>query len=536
MDGCPLAQGEGQVEMVMTPPPGSRRYWLEMRGISKRFPGVQALDGVDFEVQAGEVVGLVGENGAGKSTLLKILSGAYRRDAGTILIEGRPTEILSPQHARQLGIATIYQEFNLAPNRGAGANVFLGREPLRPGWLGRLGFVDARAMETRTREVLQDLGVEIDPRVPVGRLSVAHRQFVEIARALAFDARLVVMDEPTSSLGPEDVRRLLQIVRVLAGRGIGVVFVSHRLEEVLEVAHRVVVLRDGRRVGELSRDRASAQEIVRLMVGREVSQISERAREHRTPEKQQPLLEVRGLTRRGAVEDVSFTLYPGEILGVAGLMGAGRTEMVRLIYGADRADTGTILLEGRPVVIRSPHDAIRAGIVLAPEDRQQQGLVLKLSVLENIGLPSLDQVAHLRGLHVDRRRLAHLAQTQVDRLRIRTPGLSQKVMFLSGGNQQKVVLARWLAQRPRVLILDEPTRGIDVAAKAEVHELIRSLAGQGIGIIVVSSELPEILALSDRVLVMYQGRVAAILERDEATQERIMWFATGHQAVTVGKV
>ncbi|HEY8426671.1 MAG TPA: sugar ABC transporter ATP-binding protein [Limnochordales bacterium] len=520
----------------MTASTGSRRYWLEMRGISKRFPGVQALDGVDFEVAAGEVVGLIGENGAGKSTLLKILSGAYRRDAGTILIDGRPTEILSPDHARHLGIATIYQEFNLAPNRGASANVFLGREQRRPGWLGRLGFVDGRAMEARARQVLESLGVDIDPRLPVGRLSVPQRQLVEIARALAFDARLVVMDEPTSSLGQEDVRRLLEIVTALADRGIGVVFVSHRLEEVLQVAHRIVVLRDGRRVGELSREEASAQEIVRLMVGRELAAASRRQRTGRASQTTAPLLEVRGLCRRGVVEDVSFTLYPGEILGVAGLMGAGRTEMVRLIYGADRADAGAILLDGRPVVIRSPKDAIRAGIMLVPEDRQQQGLVLKLSVVENIGLPWLERVAHLRGLHVDRRRLAQLAQTEVERLRIRTPGLSQKVMFLSGGNQQKVVLARWLAQRPRVLILDEPTRGIDVGAKAEVHELIRSLADQGIGIIVVSSELPEILALSDRVLVMYRGRLAAILDGDEATQERIMWFATGHQSVAVGKV
>ena len=507
-------------------------YWLEMRGISKRFPGVQALDRVDFEVAPGEVVGLVGENGAGKSTLLKILSGAYRRDAGSILIEGRPVEIAGPDHARSLGIATIYQDFNLAPNRSVAANVFLGREPRRAGWAGRLGLVDGQAMRRRTRAVLEELGVAIDPEAVVGRLSVAQRQMVEIARALAFEARLVVMDEPTSSLGQEDVRRLLGIVRALASRGIGVVFVSHRLEEVLQVADRVVVLRDGHRVGMLPREQASPEALVRLMVGREVSAgpdgapgVPEGARQG------PPLLEVRGLTRRGVVQDVGFTLERGEILGVAGLMGAGRTEMVRLLFGADRADGGVVRLEGRPLAIRSPREAIEAGIMLVPEDRQHQGLVLKMSVADNIALPSLRRLARLGGLRVDRRRLAQLALNQVQRLRIRTPALSQKVMYLSGGNQQKVVLARWLAQEPKVLILDEPTRGIDVGAKAEVHELIRSLAARGIGIILVSSELPEILALSHRVLVMWRGRVAGILPREAATPERIMWLATGHEVL-----
>ncbi len=513
----------------------SSGFWLEMRGVSKRFPGVQALDQVDLEVAPGEVVGLVGENGAGKSTLLKILSGAYRRDAGVVLIEGRPVEIAGPDHARALGIATIYQEFNLAPNRGAAANVFLGREPRRPGWLGRLGLVDFAAMVRRTEAVLRELGVAIDPVAPVGRLSVAQRQMVEIGRALAFDARLVVMDEPTSSLGQEDVRRLLQIVRNLASRGIGVIFVSHRLEEVVQVADRVVVLRDGRRVGALSREEASPQALVRLMVGREMPQTATLPSEPHGPVGSQPLLEVRGLTRRGVVEGVDFTLYRGEILGVAGLMGAGRTEMVRLLFGADRADGGSVLLEGRPLTIRSPRQAIEAGIVLVPEDRQHQGLVLKMSVEENIALPSLGKLASLGGFRLDRRRLASLADHQVRRLKIRTPGLSQRVAYLSGGNQQKVVLARWLAQEPRVLILDEPTRGIDVGAKAEVHDLIRSLAGRGIGIILVSSELPEILALSHRILVMWRGRVAGTLPREEATPERIMWLATGQEVAVSRK-
>ncbi|MBE3599792.1 MAG: sugar ABC transporter ATP-binding protein [Limnochordaceae bacterium] len=519
-------------------------YWLLMKGISKSFPGVKALDDVDFEVAPGEVVGLVGENGAGKSTLLKILSGAYRRDAGSIYVAGRPVEIQDPNHARQLGIATIYQEFNLAPNRDVSANVFLGREMRRGGWAGWLGLVDAASMRRRAREVLDGLGVPLDPGAVVGRLSVAYRQFVEIARALAFESRLVVMDEPTASLGQEDVRRLMDVIRALAARGIGVVFVSHRLEEVLAIAHRVVVLRDGRRVGQMAARDATVEALVRLMVGREVeergagrrSTVGEATGVAPQPAKSAPLLEVRALSRAGVVENVSFTLRGGEILGVAGLMGAGRTEMVRLLAGADRPTGGEIRLEGRPLAIRSPADAIRAGIMLVPEDRQNQGLILKLPVLENIALPSLDRLSRARGFVVNRRALARMAETQVQRLRIRTSGLSQKTMFLSGGNQQKVVLARWLAQEPKVLILDEPTRGIDVGTKAEVHELIRALARRGIGVIMVSSELPEILALSDRVLVMHRGRVAGLLDRAEATQERIMWMATGHRAVAAGRV
>ncbi len=494
---------------------------LRMETIFKAFPGVQALDSVNFEIRPGEVVALVGENGAGKSTLMKILSGAYRKDSGQILLNGETVEILNPQHAQRLGIAIIYQEFNLTRNQTAAANVFLAKEPRLPGLLGRLGLVDRRRMERDAEMLLSRVGARVPATSLVRTLSVAQQQMVEIAKALAVEARLIIMDEPTAALGESEVETLFEIVRNLKAANIAVIFITHRLEELFQIADRVVVLRDGRNAGEVSMPEASIDGIIQMMVGRTLDDMF-----HKEPANiGASVLEVRGLSRGNTVRDVSFDLRRGEILGIAGLMGAGRTETARVIFGVDHRDAGEVLVEGQTVSLRSPEHAVEAGLGFVPEDRANQGLVLKLPVLQNINLATLDQQSRLGW--VSRPSLNRTAAGFVERLDIRTPGLAQKVMFLSGGNQQKVVLAKWLASNPKVLILDEPTRGIDVGAKAEVHALMSRLAQAGMGIIMISSELPEILGMSDRIVVMHEGRVAAIMDRAEATQEEIMAYASG---------
>jgi ribose transport system ATP-binding protein len=500
-----------------------RETILRMEGISKAFPGVQALDDVDFEVAAGEVVALVGENGAGKSTLMKILAGAYQKDAGLIFVHDRKVDIVSPHHAQQLGIAIIYQEFNLAPNQTVAANIFMAREPRQQG-AGRL-LVDRRRMEQEAQEHLDRVGARVSSATLVRSLSVAEQQMVEVAKALAVDARIIVMDEPTSALGEDEVETLFGIIRTLKEQGIGVIFITHRLEEAFRIADRVVVLRDGKRAGGMSIEEATPDKVIQLMVGREVEDLFHKG----AVEIGAPLLEVHRLTRRGVVEDVSFTLRRGEILGFAGLVGAGRTETARLLFGADAKDAGEICIEGKEVKIASPMDAMAAGMGFVPEDRGKQGLVLRMSVMENTVLPTLDRHTRIR-MFLDRLGLRNTAREYVDKLNIRTPSLEQKAMFLSGGNQQKTVVAKWLASQSRVLIMDEPTRGIDVGAKAEVHALMSRLAQEGVGIIMISSELPEILGMSDRILVMSGGRVAAILDREEATQEIIMAYASGEEA------
>jgi len=502
---------------------------LRMEGISKAFPGVQALREVDFEAAAGEVVALIGENGAGKSTLMKILSGVYRKDAGRIYLHGQEAEISSPHHAQQLGIAIIYQEFNLTPNQSAAANIFVTREPRQRG-LGRfLKFVDRRRMEEEARQLLDRVGARAPATALIRDLSVAQQQMIEVAKALAVDARIIVMDEPTSALGEEEVETLFGIVGALKAQGIAVVFITHRLEEVFHIADRVVILRDGQRVGAMSIGEATPDALIQQMVGRELTDLFHKE----AAQIGAPLLEVKGLARRGVVRDVSFTLRQGEILGFAGLVGAGRTETVRLIFGADRKDAGEIRVNGRPVQISSPVHAVKAGIGFVPENRATQGLVLKLPVLENIILPTLDR--HARVGWANQHTLRAMARDYVGKLNIRTPHLQQKAMFLSGGNQQKVVVAKWLAAQPKVLIMDEPTRGIDVGAKTEVHALMSRLAQAGMGIIMISSELPEILGMSDRILVMSEGRVMAILDRAEASQEKIMAYASGEINSTSSK-
>ncbi len=492
-----------------------------MEAISKAFPGVQALDSVDLDVAAGEVLALVGENGAGKSTLMKILSGAYRKDEGQIFLNGQEVNVESPRHAQELGIAIIYQEFNLTPNQSAAANIFVAREPRHKGLVGGL-FVDRQRMERDAQAHLDRVGARVAPSALIRDLSVAQRQMVEVAKALAVDARIIVMDEPTSALGKDEVERLFEIVGTLKAQGIGVIFITHHLDEVFRIADRVLVLRDGRRAGTMTVKEATSEKLIQLMVGRDLTDVFCKAE----AEIGAPLLEVRGLTRHGLVEDVSFTLHRGEILGFAGLVGAGRTETVRLLFGAERKDSGEIYIDGKQVQINSPIDALSAGIGLVPEDRAKEGLVLSMSVLENIALPTLSSYARA-GIWVDRQGLRDTAGRYVDELDIRTPSLRQKALFLSGGNQQKVVVAKWLASKPRVLIMDEPTRGIDVGAKAEVHAIMGQLAQAGVGIIMISSELPEILGVSDRIMVMSEGRVTAILDCEEADQELIMAHASG---------
>jgi ribose transport system ATP-binding protein len=502
---------------------------LRMEGIAKSFPGVQALDNVDLDVAAGEAVALLGENGAGKSTLMKILCGAYRRDAGRILINGQEVEIENPHKAQSLGISIIYQEFNLTRNQSVAANIFISREPRARG-LGRyLGLVDRKRMEAEAGDLLKRIKAQISPRAIVGRLSVAQQQMVEIAKALAVEARIIIMDEPTAALGEKEVETLFEIVGKLKEQGIAVIFISHRLEEIFRVADRAVVLRDGRVVGKLPVAGASIDDIIHLMVGRSLKDFLYKEK----AEIGAPILEVKGLTRHGQVKDVSFTLRRGEILGFAGLVGSGRTETARLIFGAEAADASGISLEGKRVSFRSPRAAVRAGFGYVPEDRGEQGLVLKLSVLENVVLPTLERHSRLRV--VDNAKIRKTALDYIKKLAIRTPHLAQKAMYLSGGNQQKVVLAKWLAAEPRVLILDEPTRGIDVGSKAEIHALMSRLAKEGMGIIMISSELPEILGMSDRIVVMHEGGVAAILDRSEATQELIMAYASGQKNKTMGE-
>jgi ribose transport system ATP-binding protein len=495
---------------------------LTVKGMSKAFPGVQALDKVDFDAYAGQVTALLGENGAGKSTLMKILSGVYQGDEGEIHLNGVQIRPQNPHQAQELGISIIYQEFNLTPNQNVYTNIFLGREPMQKGLLGWLGIVDARYMRQHSDQLLTQVGARFTNDRLVRNLSVAEQQMVEIAKALSVQAKVIIMDEPSSALGKEEVRVLFNIIRELKEQGLAIIFITHRLEEVFEIADRAIVFRDGRRAGEVKVAESTTEQLIGLMVGRALdrSQIHECV-----TATENVVLQVRKLNRKGVLHDISFELHQGEILGLAGLVGAGRTETARAVFGADRIDSGEILIEGKHVEITSPDSAVKAGLALVPEGRQTQGLVLIQTVERNIALPNLDALS--RGSFVNRSRMRKVVENYVDKLNIRTPSLEQRVLNLSGGNQQKVVLAKWLASNPKVLILDEPTRGIDVGAKAEVYAIMNDLVQQGIGIIMISSEMPEILAISDRILVMYEGRTMGEMTREEATQERIMTLASG---------
>ncbi len=490
--------------------------------IDKRFPGVHALDDVSFSLLPGEVHAVIGENGAGKSTLMKILAGVYAPDKGTVRVDGRQVAIDDPHGAQALGISTIYQELSLVDALSVGENIFLGDLPTKPGnrWQ-----VDWPAVWRRSHELLERVGSGVEPRSLVRELSVAQKQMVEIARALAKDVRVLILDEPTSSLTDRETEKLFEIIASMRSRGVGIIYISHRLGEVFQVAQRVTVLRDGKLVGTLPIADASEDVLVRMMVGRDLSRLFTQAAPTDAPVR----LEVRGLSRRGRLDDVSLTVRGGEIVGLAGLVGAGRSELARCLFGADRFNAGEILLDGEPAAIRTPGDAVNLGIGYVPEDRKLQALVLGMGVRENVTLPVLGRLGSPIAPSLGRERA--LVDGYIKSLDIRTPHREQKVRALSGGNQQKVVIARWLATKPRVLILDEPTRGIDVGAKAEVHALIARLAEQGVAILMISSELPEILGMSHRVLVMRDGRIVADIPRDQATEESILAAATGQALV-----
>ena len=488
---------------------------VRMEHITKTFPGVKALDDVHFELRAGEVMALLGENGAGKSTLMKILSGVYTRDGGEMEIFGKSHGDLTPKGAQALGVAIIHQELNMCRHLSIAENMFLGREKTR------LGTLSQREMETEASNALEELGIDLDPRQVVGELPVSKQQMVEIAKALSTNAKILIMDEPTSSLTSREIDDLFRIIRDLKAKGCGVVYISHRLEELQYIVDRVTIMRDGQFVTSGRFQDMTMDEIIANMVGREIKEKFPRVQ----CKKGKCVFEVRGLNAGRMVRDVSFQLYEGEIVGFAGLMGAGRTETTRAIFGVDPKESGRLFLDGREVSIRSVEDAIRNGIVLAPEDRKKDGLCTKLSMRENIALPNLDIICDKAGV-VRKRREEQMCNEAIANLRIKTAGLNSDAATLSGGNQQKVVVAKWLARNSRVVMFDEPTRGIDVAAKVEIYHLMNRLKQQGIAVMFVSSEMPEVMGIADRIIVMCDGRITGEIGSGEATQEKILTLAT----------
>jgi ribose transport system ATP-binding protein len=493
-----------------------------MEGLSKRFPGVVALDQVNLTVGAGEIVALIGENGAGKSTLMKILGGAISRDAGTIRINGETAEIRSPREASALGIEFIHQELSVLDNLDVGANIFLRREPTKGGFLK---LIDRKRIYRESDVILRKLGLDVSSRTPLGQLSLAQQQLVEIARALNAGARIIIMDEPTSSLTLSETRRLLEIVKDLKAENVSVIYISHRMHEVEEIADRAVVLRDGKNAGEIAGSEITHERMVRMMVGRDLKEFFKGASD-RVAVGNGDGFEVRRLrTLRYPSHRLSFKVARGEVLGFAGLVGAGRSEVARALFGVEEALETEVVLDGKALRIDDPQDAITNGIYLVPEDRRSCGLIVDFNVRENISLPNLDSYSSAKIISSGKE--SNAAVNAIKAINIKTPSPEMRAANLSGGNQQKVVLARWLTFSPRVLIFDEPTRGIDVGAKAEIYELIRKLATEGVSVIVISSEMEEVLGISDRIAVMHEGRLTGILDRPQFSEEAVMRLATG---------
>jgi ribose transport system ATP-binding protein len=496
---------------------------LQMSGVSKRFPGVVALEQVNLEVYPGEIVALIGENGAGKSTLMKILGGVTRADSGTLKLDSEEVEINSPKEASSRRIEFIHQELSVLDNLDVGANIFLRREPTKGGWLK---LIDRQRLYREADTLLEKLGLDISSQTPLSRLSLAQQQLVEIARAISAGARILIMDEPTSSLTLTETRRLLEIVKDLKAHNVGIIYISHRMHEVKEIADRAVVLRDGRNAGELPREQITHDRMVHMMVGRDLKDFFKSGNGNGSKQPEHDWFSVRNLrTLRYSHHDVSFSVGRGEVLGLAGLVGAGRTEVARAIFGIDPATTSEFVLAGQTLRVNSPHDAIKQGIYLVPEDRRASGLIVDFSVRENISLPGMDRYSTVGLINLAKETAA--AKQACLAINIKTPTPEMKAANLSGGNQQKVVLARWLTLSPKVLIFDEPTRGIDVGAKSEIYALIRKLASEGVSVIAISSEMEEVLGISDRIAVMHEGRITGILEREQFSEEAVMRLATG---------
>jgi ribose transport system ATP-binding protein len=490
---------------------------LECKGIGKSFPGVRALGGVNLSLDKGQVLSLIGENGAGKSTLMKILAGVQPPDEGEILLDGKKVEIESTRAALNLGISLIHQELNLATNLSVGANVFLGREPLRG------GLIDKSTIRKESARFLEMVGLDVSPDTLVGDLTIGRQQMVEIAKALSVNAQVLIMDEPTSSLSQAEAENLFVVIKDLRARGVSVIYISHRLGEVKELSDHVTVMRDGENAGELSREEVTHEAMVRLMVGRDLSEYYER----KDREKGDLALEVKKLrTPVHPQHELTFSVASGEIVGVAGLVGAGRTEMLETLFGVTPALGGSIQVSGADLELDSPISAIAAGIALAPEDRKQQGLVIDMTVRENLSLAALRRDQKKAGF-LDFAKEKKISEKMIEAMRVKTPNENQIIRYLSGGNQQKVVLGKWLAMKPKILLLDEPTRGIDVGAKSEIYALMEELAESGVAILYVSSEMEEILGMADRALVMHEGRISGELTREELTEENIMHLATG---------
>jgi len=496
---------------------------LQLKNISKSFPGVKSLDDVHFELRAGEVHALVGENGAGKSTLMKIIGGIYAPDSGEILYKGQPVQWHNPQQARVSGISIIHQELKLAPNLSVAENVLMGTDLPR----GRFGLIRWERIYERTSELLASIGSDLEPKRIVSELSVAQQQIVEIARAISIQADVIIMDEPSATLTGKEIDRMFELIRVLQRRGVGIIYISHRMEEIFEISDRCTVLRDGQWIRTLRTTETSDQELVRLMVGRDVPAMAGK-RERRSERKAGvPLLETVDLSDGSRFDGVSLQLYPGEVVGISGLVGSGRSELLLSLFGASRPAKGEIRMQGEPIQLAHPRDAIRHGIALVPESRKEQALFLQMGVGENVSVLQLDSLSRAGWIRLSEK--DRLEREYREKLLIKTASLATKIVNLSGGNQQKAIIARWLTMAPKVLLLDEPTRGIDVGAKEEIYQIIRDMAATGLGIIVVSSDLPEVIGLSDRVYVMRQGRFVAELQDADMNQETIMMHATGGQ-------
>ena len=488
---------------------------MEMEHIDKSFPCVKALDDVSFRLRAGEVMALLGENGAGKSTLMKILSGVYPKDSGTIRIFEKDVQDLNPKKAQELGVAIIHQELNLCGHLTVAENIFLGHETMKNGLLSD------KEMRLEAKKVLDELNMDISPDAVVGDLAVSKQQMIEIAKALSINAKILIMDEPTSALTSKEIEDLFLIIRKLTSQGMGIVYISHRLEELQHIVDRITIMRDGKYITSMDFKDTSLQEIITNMVGREIKEKFPRV----SCAKGKKILEVKHLNAGNMVKDISLELYEGEIVGIAGLMGAGRTETTRAIFGVDPKESGEIILDGETIHINNPMDAIRAGIVLAPEDRKKDGLCTKLSIRENVGLPNLDFLSNRFGI-IKRKKEEKITMQAVDNLKIKVSSIENNADSLSGGNMQKVVVGKWLARKSRVVIFDEPTRGIDVGAKVEIYHLMNDLKKKGIGVMFVSSEMPEVIGISDRVIVMCDGRITGVFSTEEVSQDLILECAT----------